>query len=97
MLAFSLWIELDVCTLSGSVYFCFLVSSTLSVVCLNNVLPTFVKNLPAVWETWAQSLGWEGPLEKGKATHSRTLAWKIPRTEEPGSLQSMGSQRLRHD
>jgi len=56
-----------------------------------------VKNLPAIWESWVQSLGWEDPLEKGKATHSSILAWKIPWTEEPGELQSMGSQRLRHD
>ena len=56
-----------------------------------------VKNLPAVWETWVQSLGWEDPLENEMATHSSTLAWKIPRTEEAGSLQSMGSQRVGHD
>ena len=51
-----------------------------------------VKNLPAMPETWAQSLGWEDPLEKETATHSSILAWKIPWTEEPGGLQSMGSQ-----
>ena len=51
-----------------------------------------VKHLPAVWETWVQSLGWEDSLEKEMATHSSTLAWKIPWTEEPGGLQSMGSQ-----
>ena len=56
-----------------------------------------VKHLPAVWETWVQSLGWEDPLENEMATHSSTLAWKIPRTEEAGSLQSMGSQRIGHD
>ena len=56
-----------------------------------------VKNLPAVWETWVQSLGWEDLLEKEMATHSNTLAWKIPWTEEPGRLQSMGSQRVWHD
>ena len=56
-----------------------------------------VKNLPAVWETWIQSLGWEDPLEKGTATHSNILAWRIPRTEEPGGLQSMGSQRVGHN
>ena len=48
-----------------------------------------LKHLPAVWETWVQSLGWEDPLEKEMATHSSTLAWKIPWTEEPGGLQSM--------
>ena len=56
-----------------------------------------VKRLPAVWETRVRSLGWEDPLEKEMATHSSTLAWKIPWTEEPGGLQSMGSQRVRHD
>ena len=56
-----------------------------------------VKRLPAVRETWIQSLGWEDPLEKEMATHSSTLAWKSPRTEEPGRLQSMGSQRVGHD
>ena len=52
-----------------------------------------VKNLPAMWETWVQSLGQEGPLEKGMATHSSILAWRIPWTEEPNIVQSMGSQR----
>ena len=51
-----------------------------------------VKSLPAVQETWVQSLGWEDSLEKEMATHSSILAWKIPWTEEPGGLQSMGSQ-----
>ena len=55
-----------------------------------------VKRLPAVRETWVRSLGWEDPLEKEMATHSSTLVWKIPWTEEPGRLQSMGSQRVRH-
>ena len=54
-----------------------------------------VKNLPAMWETWVQSLGWEDPLEKGMATHFSILAWKIPWIEEPGGLQSMGKQRVR--
>ena len=53
-----------------------------------------VKNLPAIQEIWVRPLGWEDPLEKEMATHSRILAWKIPRTEEPGRLQSMGSQSL---
>ena len=56
-----------------------------------------VKRLPAVQETWVQSLGQEDPLEKEMATHSSTLAWKIPWTEEPGTLQSMGLQRVRHN
>ena len=55
------------------------------------------KNLPAVQETWVQSLGWKDPLEKGTATHSSNLAWEIPWTEEPGGLQSMGSQRGGHN
>ena len=56
-----------------------------------------VKNLPAIWETQVQSMGWEDPLEKEMANHSSTLAWKILWTEEPGRLQSMGSQRVGHD
>ena len=56
-----------------------------------------VKHLPTMWETQVRSPGWEDPLEKAMATHSSTLAWKIPWTEEPGRLQSMGSQRVRHD
>ena len=56
-----------------------------------------VKNLPARWENWARSLGQEDSLEKGMATHSSILAWRVPRTEEPGGLQSMGSQRVIHD
>ena len=51
-----------------------------------------VKNLPAMWETWIQSLGWEDPLEKGIAIHSSILAYRIPWTEKPCGLQSMGSQ-----
>jgi len=56
-----------------------------------------VKNLPAMQETEVQSLGQEDPLEKGVATHSSLLAWRIPWTEEPGGLQSMESQRVGHD
>ena len=56
-----------------------------------------VKHLPTMWETWVQSLGQEDPLEKGIATHSSILAWRIPWSEEPGRLQSMGSQRVGHD
>ena len=51
----------------------------------------------AMWETWVPSLGGEDPLEKEMATHSGVLAWEIPWTEEPGGLQSMGLQRVRHD
>ena len=56
-----------------------------------------VKNLPAMQETWVRSLGWEDPLEKGMATHSSILAWRVPWTGEPGGLQSMGSQRVKHN
>ena len=56
-----------------------------------------VKNLLAMQETWVRSLGREDPLEKGMTTHSRILAWEIPWTEEPGGLQSMGSQRVGHN
>ena len=52
-----------------------------------------VKNLPVMQETWVRSLGWKDPLEKGMATHSSILAWRIPWTEEPGGLQYMGLQR----
>ena len=56
-----------------------------------------VKRLPAMQETWVRSLGQEYPLEKEMATHSSTLAWKIPWTEKPSRLQSMGSQRVGHE
>ena len=56
-----------------------------------------VKNLPAMQKAQVQSLGPEDPLKKEMATHSSNLAWKIPWTEEPGGLQSIGSQRVRHD
>ena len=56
-----------------------------------------VKRLPAMRKTWVPSLGQEDTLEKKMATHSSILAWKIPWTEEPGGLQSMGSQRMGHD
>ena len=56
-----------------------------------------VRCLPTMQGTWAQSLAWEDPLQKEMAAHSSTLAWKIPWMEEPGRLQSMGSQRVGHD
>ena len=61
-----------------------------------SLVAVMVKNLPAMWETWDRSLSWEDPLEEGMATHSSILAWRIPWTEEPDGLQSMGSQRVRH-
>ena len=62
-----------------------------------SLVAQMVKYLPTMWETRVQSLGWEDLLEKEMATHSSILAWKIPWTEKPGSLQSMGSQRVGYD
>ena len=64
---------------------------------MTSLMAQMVKNLHAMWETWVWSLDWEDPLEKGTATHSSILAWRIPRTGKPGRLQSMGSQRVGHD
>ena len=61
-----------------------------------SLVAQLLKNPPALWETWIRSLGWEDSLEKGKVTHSSILAWRIPWIEEPGGLQSMGSQRAGH-
>ena len=60
----------------------------------SSLIAQLVKNLPAMQETQVQSLDWEDALEKEMATHSKTLAWRIPRTQEPGGLQSTGSQRI---
>ena len=62
-----------------------------------SLVAQWVKRLPTMRETRVRSLGWEDPLEKEMATHSSTLAWKIPWTEKPGRLQSVGSQRVGHD
>ena len=56
-----------------------------------------LKRLPPMWETWVRSLGWEDPLEKEMVTHSSILAWRIPWTEKPGKLQSIGSQKVGHE
>ena len=64
---------------------------------LSSLVVQMVMNLPAMWETWVRSLGWEDPLEEGMATHSSILAWRSPWTEERGGLQSMGSQRVGRD
>ena len=64
---------------------------------LASLVAQTVKHLPTMWETWVQSLGQEDLLEKEMAPHSSILAWKIPWTEEPGGLQSKGSQRVGHD
>ena len=63
----------------------------------HSLVAQMVKRLSTMRQTWVQSLGWENPLEKEMAILSRTIAWKIPWTEEPGRLQSMGSQRVGHD
>jgi len=62
-----------------------------------SLVAQMVKHLPGMWETWVRSLGQEYPLEKEMATHFSTLSWRIPWREEPGRLQSMASQRVRHD
>ena len=62
-----------------------------------SLVSQMVKDLPAMRDTQVQSLGWVDPLEKGMATHSSILAWRIPWTEEPGKLQSMGLQRVQHN
>ena len=62
-----------------------------------SLVAQMVKNLPAIQETWVQSLGWEDPLEKGVATHSNILAWRIPWIEDPGRLQFMELQRVGHN
>ena len=62
-----------------------------------SLVAQMVKNPPAMMETWIGSLGWEDPLEKGMATHSSILAWRIPWTEKPGGLYSMGLQRVGQD
>ena len=64
---------------------------------MTSLVAQIVKSLPTMQETWVQSLGWEDLLEKEMATHSSILAWKIPWTEEPGGLQSMGLQRVGHN
>ena len=62
-----------------------------------SLVAQMIKNAPAVQETWVRSLDQEDPLGKGRATHSTILTWRIPWTEEPGGLQSMGLQRVRHN
>ena len=65
--------------------------------CRASLVAQTLKNLLAMQETGVRSLGWDNPLEKGMATHPSILAWRIPWTEEPGGLQSMGLKRVRHD
>ena len=87
-------IALTVWTFVGKV-----MSLLFNTLCLSraSLVAQIVKNLPAVQETQVQSLGQEDPREKGMSTHPSILAWRIPWTEEPGLLQSMGSQRVGHD
>ena len=73
------------------------VSKWLSIWTELSLVAQTVKRLPSIRETWVQSLGQEDPLEKEMATHSSILSWRIQWTEEPGRLQSMGSQRVGHD
>ena len=70
---------------------------TVFIVIRTSLVAQMVKCLSTMRETQVQSLGWEDPLEKEMAIHSSTIAWKIPWTEEPGKVQSMGSQRVGHD
>ena len=84
------------CSLSGGIaYFLWIRRSTLCAAA--SLVAQTVKRLSTVRETQVPALGWEDPLEKEMAIHSRTIAWKIAWTEEPGRLQSMGSQRVRHN
>ena len=73
------------------------INSSLYMLIWTSLAAQVIKNLLAMQETWVQSLGQEEPLEKGMATHSSIPAWRIPWTEEPGGLESMGSQRVGHD
>ena len=85
-------------TLAGVTWYFIVDLSCISVILTRaSLVAQLVKNLPAMWETWVQSLGWEDPMEKGTATHFSILVWRIPKTEEPGMLQSLGSQRVRHN
>ena len=104
------WLEVRVLHVIGLQVFCFIVylySSHKTPSSKRTVMDNFIysqaiaslvaqrlKHLPATRETWVRSLGWEDPLEKEMATHSRILAWRTPWTEEPGGLQSMGLQRV---
>ena len=74
-----------------------LISRTVFISTVTSLVAQTVNHLSTMWETRVQSLGWEDPLEKEMAIHSNTIAWKIPWTEEPGRLQSMGSQTVGHD
>ena len=89
----SMWDECNCAVVWGFFGIAFLWDSRASL----EFKPQRLKRLPAMWETWVQSLGWEDPLEKKMATHCSSLAWRIPWMEEPGRLRSMGLQRVWHD
>ena len=97
------FIHTVLCRCSSFKFYCHMWNSimciyhNLSILCIFDGVAQTVKHPPAMQETRVRSLGWEDPLEKETATHSSTLAWKIPGTERPGRLRSMGSQRVRHD
>ena len=84
-------------SLIGTRWVLFNIKLTMCKLSWASLVAQMIKNLPAMLETWVQSLGWEDPLEKGTATNSSILAWRVPWTENSGELQSMGSQRVRHD
>ena len=83
------------CGEKGTLGYCWNLCSTVE--SRASLVAQLVKNSPAMWETWVHFLGWEDPLEEEMATHSSILAWRVPWTEEPGRLQSMGSQRVGRD
>ena len=91
--------QLDTCAHKKIVHIREVFSPWIRVIIISgaSLIAQMVKRLSTMWETWVWALGREDPLEKEVAIHSSTIAWKIPWTEEPGRLQSMGSQRVRHD
>ena len=90
-LSFSVWLISHSVIIFRSIHYD--VNGIISFLSIAANMAQMVKNLPAMWETWAQSLGWDDPLEKGMATHSSILAWRILWTEAPGGLRSMELQR----
>ena len=93
MISLSIYTYMCVCV---CVYIYIYIPTDISIL-ISNLVAQMVKNLPVIQETHVRSLGQEDPPEKEMATHSSILAWQMPWTEEPGGLQSTGSQRVRHD
>ena len=91
------WSDLAAAAIRDGVYYMFGISFTSTLIYLAFLVAQIVKHLVAMWQTQVWSLGWEDPVEKEMATHLRTLVWKIPWTEKPGRLQSLGSQRVRYN